>query len=95
MLGHQLLWLLGRAIDLMYARDPSTGKPMATMNERNELMKDVGSWFDRLPGLFQGVKYGEATEEGFPKLCFAVPAAGELLSKHNKDLKMNIIGDNF
>lgn len=77
-LGNQILWLVGRAIDLTYASEPpNTGELIATITERRELMKDAERWSDGLPGSFRGVKYGEATEEGFSKLYFAVPAAGE------------------
>lgn len=92
-LGNQLLWLLGRAIDLTYARDPNTGESVATIGERMDLMRDVEVWFNGLPGSFQGVKY-EETEEGFSKLYFAVPAAGEWPSDAgNREMKMKPLND--
>jgi hypothetical protein len=78
-LGNQLLWLLGRAVDLVFAKDPTTGQPMAMTNERRELLRDTERWFNGLPEPFRGVKYGEETEEGFSRLFFAVPASGELV----------------
>ena len=77
LLGNQLLWLTARAIDVVYAKDTETKKPEATMDERMELLRAAEKWFDGLPASFQGVKYGESTEEGFLKLFFAMPAAGE------------------
>ena len=77
LLGNQLLWLLARAIDLVYAKHTDTGKTVATLSERMELLRAAEKWFDELPASFQGVKYGEVTEEGFSKLYFVIPAAGE------------------
>lgn len=77
LLGNQLLWLLARAIDLVYAKDAHTAKPVATMSQRTELLKAAETWFDGLPASFQGVEYGGMTDLGFSKLYCAIPAAGE------------------
>lgn len=77
LLGNQLLWFLARAIDLVYAKDAHSGMPVATANERKESLRAAETWFDGLPASFQGVKYGEVTEEGFSKIYFAIPTAGE------------------
>ena len=76
-LGNQVLWLLGRAINLTYAKHPRTGEPMGTVTERRELLRDTDLWFDKLPLAFQGVKYGDETDDGLSRLYFAVPAAGK------------------
>ena len=81
LLGNQLLWLLANAIDLVYEKDTDTGKPVATPSERTSLRRAVERWFDGLPASFHGIKYGEVTEEGFSKLHFAIPAAGECNEK--------------
>lgn len=77
LLGNQLLWLLARAIELVYAKDTGTGEAVSTKNGRMDLLREVKKWFDGLPASFHGVSYGEVTEEGFSKLHFAIPAAGE------------------
>lgn len=76
-LGNQVLWLLGRAVNITYARNTRNGEPMGTVTERRELLKDTSLWFDKLPGTFQGVKYGDETDDGVSQLYFAVPAAGK------------------
>lgn len=76
-LGNKLLWLLGRAIDLVFAKDPITGDPIVTTIERRNLLRDTEQWYTGLPGSSYGVKYGQETEEGFSRLFFAVPASGE------------------
>lgn len=81
LLGNQLLWLLARAIDLVYEKDADTGESVATTSERTDLLRAAERWFDGLPASFHGVAYGEATEEGFSKLYFAIPAAGECNEK--------------
>lgn len=83
-LGNQVLWLLGRAVNITYARHTRTGEPMGTVTERRELLKDTNLWYDKLPGTFQGVKYGDETDDGVSQLYFAVPAAGKFL-KPNSD----------
>ena len=75
-LGNQVLWLLGRAVNITYARNTRTGEPMGTLTERRELLKDTKLWFDKLPRTFQGVKYGDETDDGVSQLYFAVPTAG-------------------
>lgn len=77
LLGNQLLWLLARAIDLVYSIDSDTRKPVDMTSKRMMLLRAVEKWFDGLPVSFQGVKYGEVTEEGFSNLYFAIPVAGE------------------
>ena len=74
--GNQVLHLLGRTIELTFAKDSKPGYVKATTSERDDLKRDVARWFDGLPRFFQGVKIGEVTE-GFTMLYFAVPAAGE------------------
>lgn len=78
-LGNQVLWLLGRAVNFTYAKNPRTGEPMGTVTERRELLRDTDLWFDKLPVAFQGVKYGDETDDGLSQLYFAVPAAGNFL----------------
>ena len=80
-LGNQMLWLLARAIDLIYAKDVDTGEPVATTIEKVDLLRAAEKWFDELPASFHGVTYGEVTEEGYSKLYFVTSAAGEWNSK--------------
>ena len=81
LLGNQLLWLLAKAIDLVYEKDTDTGKAVATLSERTSLLRAVERWLDGLPASFRGITYGEVTEEGFSKLHFTIPAAGECNEK--------------
>jgi hypothetical protein len=76
-LGNQLLWLVGRAIDSTFTKDPNPGGSVTTFSERSDLIREAERWFEGLPGSFRGIQYGDPTEEGFARLYFAVPAAGE------------------
>jgi hypothetical protein len=67
-IGHQLLWLVGRTIDLTYGRGSAA--------ERLDLVSDIKSWKHRLPITFWGLKYSDSLEEGLSKIHFALPAAG-------------------
>ncbi len=80
-LGNQVLWLLGRAINLTFAKNPRTGEPIGTVTERRELLRNTDLWFEKLPVTFQGVKYGDETDDGLSRLYFAVPAAGQFLQE--------------
>ena len=86
-LGNQVLWLLSRAINLTYGKDPQNGQPTGTVSERRDLIKEAAQWLDGLPAGFHGVRYGEETEEGFSKLYFAVPATGQ----STKTMSMHIL----
>lgn len=77
-MGNQLLWLLGKAINMAYSR----GSPGSPNSERQGLHDDAGRWFDSLPIPFRGVRYGETDDHGFNRIFFPVPAAGKL----SKDL---------
>lgn len=67
-IGQQLLWLVGRAINLTYGP--------ASAAEKVDLMSDIESWKSRVPITFWGVKYAECSEEGLSKVHFGLPAAG-------------------
>ncbi len=82
-LGNQVLWLLGRAVNFTYAKDALTGEPVGTVNERRDLISDTDLWFDKLPVAFQGLKYGNETDDGLSHLHFPVPAAGKYLKHCN------------
>jgi hypothetical protein len=69
MLGNQILWLVGRAVDWVYGN----GTPF----EYHDLLSDTERWHAALPPSFCGIKYGEPIEDGLSKLHFAVPAAGK------------------
>lgn len=47
-LGNQLLWLLGKAVDLVFAKDPLTGQLSETTEERRELLREVEQWYNGL-----------------------------------------------
>ena len=94
-LGNQVLWLLGRAVNLTYAKNPRTGEPMGTVTERRELSRDTEMWFDKLPVGFQGVKYGDETDDGLSQLYFAVPAAGKSLKNHSDFERCNDLVPNL
>lgn len=72
-LGNQLMWLVARALDYMYAPDHAPSP--------NSVLQDIHSeavaWLDSLPVSFQGVKYGPPDSIGLSKTYFAVPTAGE------------------
>ncbi|RYP48870.1 hypothetical protein DL769_011155 [Monosporascus sp. CRB-8-3] len=72
-LGNQLIWLVARAIDLIYARTPNP----SLNNELQDIHREAAAWFVSLPISFQGVEYGHPDDLGFKKSYFAVPAAGE------------------
>jgi hypothetical protein len=72
-LSNQLIWLVGRAIDVAYTHDSSSLQSRA----RQDLLIETTTWFKTLPISFQGVKYGDPDDLGFAKMYFAVPAAGK------------------
>ncbi|KAK0630318.1 hypothetical protein B0T17DRAFT_218509 [Bombardia bombarda] len=70
-LGNQLLWLLGRAINVAYT-------PISHLSpgrERQEILTDAAMWFATLPVSFKGVKYGQPDDQGFNKIYYPVSAA--------------------
>ena len=69
MLGNQVLWLVGRAVDWVYGN--------GTLSEYHDLLGDTERWYAGLSPSFCGVQYGEPVEDGLSKVHFAVPAAGE------------------
>jgi Fungal specific transcription factor domain len=69
LLGNQLLWLVGRAVDWTYGS--------RTPHENNEILQDAEQWYTGLSVSFRGVKYGDSVEDGLSKVHFAVSAAGE------------------
>ncbi|KAK7413504.1 hypothetical protein QQX98_007652 [Neonectria punicea] len=73
-MGNQLLWLLGRAIQVAYGRDVSI--TMTWSDERRDIHAEAARWFDGRSLAFRGVKYGEPNDQGFSKLYFAIPSAG-------------------
>lgn len=68
-LGNQLMWLAGQAVDLTFAQ--------GSLARRHDLLVAVQSWYDGRPAYFTGVKYGDPTEDGLSKVYFVVPATGE------------------
>lgn len=69
MLGNHVLWLVGRAINVLYWKEP-------TPDTRQNILADAVRWQQSLPASFHGIKYGEADAHGFCKIYFALPAAG-------------------
>lgn len=69
MLGNQALWLVGRAINILYCKGP-------TSDTRRDILADAARWNEGLPVSFHGIKYGEPDDQGFYKIYFALPAAG-------------------
>lgn len=77
-LGNQLLWLVGRAIDVVFAKDPNTQEPMPIMADaRNDLLREADRWLAALPSSFRTTTYGEPTDEGFSRLYYSLPTVGE------------------
>jgi hypothetical protein len=72
-LGNQLIWLVARAIDFIYAPDP----PSSPSSILQGIHGEAAAWIDNLPLSFLGVKYGDADDLGLVKTHFAVPTAGE------------------
>lgn len=72
-LGNHIIWLVARAVDLMYApnRDPHI------FTKFEAILSEAASWYDGLPISFRGVKYGHPDNLGFEKVYFAVPTSGE------------------
>jgi Fungal specific transcription factor domain len=69
LLGNQLLWLVGRAVDWIYG-----GR---TSRENDNILRDAEEWYASLSAPSRGVKYGDLVENGLSKVHFAVTAAGE------------------
>ncbi|KAI0533355.1 hypothetical protein GGR58DRAFT_117321 [Xylaria digitata] len=67
-MGNYLLWLSGKAINLIYSND-------VTPANRNSLIDRVDDWYTRTTETLRGISYGGLDEEGLQKLFFAVPAA--------------------
>ncbi|KAH7316926.1 hypothetical protein B0I35DRAFT_434242 [Stachybotrys elegans] len=75
-LANQLLWLLGRAVDVVFRQEQSMFTATTTLcGERREIHADVASWLDSWSPSFTGVKYGEIDGQGFSKLYFPMPCA--------------------
>lgn len=74
-LANQLLWLVARAVDAVYAPDQSA----LSTGVLHEIRSDAAAWFNDLPLSFIGLKYGDADDVGLMKTYFAVPSAGECL----------------
>lgn len=68
MLGQQLLWLIGRAVDWVYGKGSKA--------EYHSIIKDVEKWYRGRDEAFRGLKYGSRLEDGLSSIYFAVPAAG-------------------
>ncbi|EJP66153.1 C6 zinc finger domain protein [Beauveria bassiana ARSEF 2860] len=85
-LGNQLLWLLGRAINLAYR--PS----LNAIEGRREVLRDADKWFEALPPCFRGVKYSDPDDHGFVKLYFAVPTAVHVSKIEYHALEIGSIG---
>ncbi|XWW93484.1 hypothetical protein V2A60_001417 [Cordyceps javanica] len=67
-LGNHILWLVGRAIDVVYR----LGTPS---ERRTDIQDEAAKWFDSLPASFHGTRYSGPDDQGFCKLYFAVPAS--------------------
>ncbi|ROW03105.1 hypothetical protein VMCG_05802 [Cytospora schulzeri] len=74
-LSNRLLWLVARAINLIYAADP----PSSSGGLLQNIHGDAADWLERLPVSYQGVKYGQADDLGFSRKYFANPSAGECI----------------
>ncbi|WYZ36111.1 hypothetical protein EsH8_X_000758 [Colletotrichum jinshuiense] len=75
-LANQLLWLLGRAIDVVFRQEQSVFITATTLcDERQEIYAEVATWFRCWSPSFKGVKYGEPDDQGFFKLYFPMPCA--------------------
>jgi hypothetical protein len=74
-LGNQILWILGRVINLVYGEEGNTpnSKP-----KRQEFLNELEEWRAGLSDAFIGVPYGEENEEGIRKVYFTVTTAGKL-----------------
>ena len=68
-LTQELLWLVGRGVDLAYG--PSTADNLQT------LASDVAQWYTRLSPQFRGIRYGSEHGDRLTKVHFPVPVTGE------------------
>lgn len=75
MLGNRLLWLVARAINFIYAADPTSSSEGLLQN----IHGDAADWLECLPVSYQGVKYGQEDDFGFSRKYFAIPSAGECI----------------
>ncbi|KAF2176737.1 hypothetical protein K469DRAFT_605880 [Zopfia rhizophila CBS 207.26] len=75
MLGNHILWILARAIGLVYGRSKEAKDIELEQRKRKELIDETYKWRHELPDTFVWVKYGEPDEEGFKRVYFAVSAA--------------------
>ncbi|KAK3945112.1 hypothetical protein QBC46DRAFT_360656 [Diplogelasinospora grovesii] len=72
-LANQLMWLVARAIDFVYAPDP----PSSPNSVLQDIQSEAAAWLDNLPVSFLGVKYSDSDDLGLVKTYFAVPTAGK------------------
>ncbi|KAF2263977.1 hypothetical protein CC78DRAFT_617173 [Lojkania enalia] len=71
-LARQVLWILARAINLVYGED---GETDAGKGRRGEMLTELEEWRAGLSESFAGIPYGEEDDEGFRKVYFTVTAA--------------------
>ncbi|KAJ3498386.1 hypothetical protein NLG97_g1164 [Lecanicillium saksenae] len=76
MLGNQILWLVGRSINILYWKGSNT-------DCREGILAEASGWHAGLPASFYGIKYGEPDDQGFCRMYFALPAsAASMLLYH-------------
>lgn len=68
MLGRQILWIVGRAVDWIYGK--------GSRAEYNSILRGAEKWHSGRDEAFRGLKYGPRLENGLSNIYFAVPAAG-------------------
>ena len=61
-LTQELLWLVGRGIDLAYG--------LTTADNRQELASDVAQWFTRPSPQFRGIRYGSKHRDQLTRCIF-------------------------
>jgi hypothetical protein len=71
-LGNQMMWILARIINVVFAPDGATD---ASRPAREAFLQELETWRAGLSPCFIGIPYGDTDEDGFRKIYFTVTAA--------------------
>ena len=71
-LGNQMMWILARVINVVFAPDGATD---ASRPAREAFLQELETWRAGLSPCFIGIPYGDTDEDGFRKIYFTVTAA--------------------
>jgi hypothetical protein len=75
-LGNQLLWFLGKTIDVVFSQEQDDLTIPLWCKRRQDIHAEVAAWFDARPPSLRELRYGGPDDGGFSKVFFPVPSAG-------------------